>query len=186
MNNLPFFSLIIPCRNEEKYISGCLKSIFSQNYPTEKFEVILVDGCSTDNTVEIASNFKKVKIFSNQKKIVPVSMNMGIRESSGDYIIRIDVHCEYPKNYIYLLITNSIKFSSDNIGTVIRTLPANDSSEAKAIAENNGGKVLGSITKKLDFLVLGDSRPTKGKIDQDKKLIITILLEQAWNKILNT
>ena len=59
-------------------------------------------------------------------------------------------------------------------------------SEAKAIAENNGGKVLGSITKKLDFLVVGESKPTKKKIEQAKQLNIKIILEKDWNKILNS
>ncbi len=58
-------------------------------------------------------------------------------------------------------------------------------SEAKVIAENNGGKVLGSISKKLDFLVVGDSKPTKKKVDQAKQLNIKIILEKDWNKILN-
>tara|TARA_B100001063_G_scaffold12093_1_gene9394 strand:- start:6157 stop:8190 length:2034 start_codon:yes stop_codon:yes gene_type:complete len=59
-------------------------------------------------------------------------------------------------------------------------------SEAKAIAENNGGKVLGSISNKLDFLVVGDSKPTKKKIEQAKLLKIKIILEKDWNKILNS
>ena len=59
-------------------------------------------------------------------------------------------------------------------------------SEAKAIAENNGGKVLGSISKKLDFLVVGNSKPTKKKIDQAKEFNIKIIFEKDWNKILNS
>ena len=59
-------------------------------------------------------------------------------------------------------------------------------SEAKTIVENNGGKVLGSISKKLDFLVVGDSKPTKKKVDQAKQLNIKIILEKDWNKILNS
>ena len=59
-------------------------------------------------------------------------------------------------------------------------------SEAKSIAENNGGKVLGSISKKLDYLVVGESKPTKKKIDQAKKLNIKIIFEKEWNKILNS
>ena len=59
-------------------------------------------------------------------------------------------------------------------------------SEAKAIAENNGAKVLGSISKKLNFLVVGDAKPTKKKIDQAKELNIKIILEKDWNKILNS
>ena len=48
-------------------------------------------------------------------------------------------------------------------------------SEAKSIAENNGGKVLGSISKKLDMLIVGDSKPTKKKIDQAKELNIKVI-----------
>ncbi len=59
-------------------------------------------------------------------------------------------------------------------------------SEAKTIAENNGGKVLGSISKKLDFLVVGESKPTKKKIEQAKQLNIRIILEKEWNEILNS
>ncbi len=59
-------------------------------------------------------------------------------------------------------------------------------SEAKEIVENNGGKVLGSISKKLDFLVVGNSKPTKRKIDLAKKLSIKIIFESDWNKILNS
>ena len=59
-------------------------------------------------------------------------------------------------------------------------------SEAKEIAEQNGGKVLSSISKKLDFLVVGDHKPTKKKIDQAKQLKIKIILEKDWKKILNS
>ena len=59
-------------------------------------------------------------------------------------------------------------------------------SEAKMIAENNGGKVLGSISKKLNLLIVGDSKPTKKKIDQAKQLNIKIILEKDWHKMLNS
>ena len=59
-------------------------------------------------------------------------------------------------------------------------------SEAKIIAENNGGKVLGSISKKLDYLIVGDSKPTVKKINQAKDLNIKIILEKEWTKLLNS
>ena len=59
-------------------------------------------------------------------------------------------------------------------------------SEAKAIAENNGGKVLGSISKKLDYLVVGNHKPTKKKIDQAKELKVKIIQEKEWNEILDS
>ena len=58
-------------------------------------------------------------------------------------------------------------------------------SEAKALTENNGGKVLGSISKKLDMLVVGNSKPTKNKIDKARLLKIKIINENEWYKILN-
>ena len=59
-------------------------------------------------------------------------------------------------------------------------------SEAKTLTENNGGKVLGSISKKLDFLIIGETKPTKKKMDQAKELKIKIISEKEWNKILNS
>ena len=58
-------------------------------------------------------------------------------------------------------------------------------SEAKTLVENNGGKVLGTISKKLDILVIGSSKPTKKKIENAKSLNIKIILEDDWYKILN-
>ena len=58
-------------------------------------------------------------------------------------------------------------------------------SEAKSLAEGQGGKVLGSVSKKLDFLVVGDSKPTKKKVDQAIKLKIKIITEKDWYEILN-
>ncbi len=58
-------------------------------------------------------------------------------------------------------------------------------SEAKSLVENNGGKVLGSISKKLDILVIGNSKPIKRKIENAKKLNIKMLKEKDWYEILN-
>jgi len=58
-------------------------------------------------------------------------------------------------------------------------------SEAKKIVENEGGKVLGSVSKKLNFLVSGDSKPTVKKINQAKELGIKLLNENDWYKLIN-
>ena len=58
-------------------------------------------------------------------------------------------------------------------------------SEAKSLVENNGGKVLGTISKKLDILVIGNSKPTKKKIENAKQLNIKIIKESEWYKILD-
>ena len=58
-------------------------------------------------------------------------------------------------------------------------------SEAKSLVENNGGKVLGTISKKLDILVVGNSKPTRKKIENAKQLKIKIIKESEWYKILD-
>ena len=58
-------------------------------------------------------------------------------------------------------------------------------SEAKALAEENGAKILGSISKKLDHLVIGNSKPTKKKIERAKELKVDIMTEESWYNLLN-
>ncbi len=58
-------------------------------------------------------------------------------------------------------------------------------SEAKTLTENLGGKVLGSVSKKLNILVVGNSKPTKKKIEKAKELKIKIYSENEWYKLLN-
>ena len=83
-------SIIIRTKNEEKWIESCLKSIFNQSF--KKFEVILVDNESTDQTVKIAKKFKiKILKISNFKP--GLAINAGIRKSSGNIIVCISGHC---------------------------------------------------------------------------------------------
>ena len=58
-------------------------------------------------------------------------------------------------------------------------------SEAKALAEENGAKILGSVSKKLDYLVIGNSKPTKKKIEKAKELKINLMTEESWYDLLN-
>ena len=58
-------------------------------------------------------------------------------------------------------------------------------SEAKALAEENGAKILGTVSKKLDFLVIGNSKPTKKKIEKAKELKVNIMTEEKWYILLN-
>ncbi len=136
--NLPSVSIIVPCRNEEKFIKMCLESIINQDFPRHKMEILVIDGNSTDNTRKIVEEFMLeydfIKLIINEKKITPVALNIGIKNSTGDVIIRMDAHNIYEKNYIFLCVENLIKFNADNIGGLWITLPGKDSLIAKSIA----------------------------------------------------
>ena len=69
MNSLPLISIVIATYNEQKNIFKFLTSLTMQNYPRDRLEIIIVDGGSTDGTIEIAKKFK-VKIIINKNKII--------------------------------------------------------------------------------------------------------------------
>ena len=135
-NNLKI-SIIIPCRNEEKFIGKCLDSIISQDYPMDKLEVFVVDGISEDNTRKIVKRYIKeysfIKILKNPKKIVPTALNIGIKNTKGDLVIRMDAHNIYKKSYVSKCVKYLDKYNVDNIGGTCITLPGDDTIMAQSI-----------------------------------------------------
>jgi glycosyltransferase involved in cell wall biosynthesis len=131
-------SVIIPCRNEEKFIEPCLETILTQDYPENEIEIIIVDGMSDDNTREIildyAKKYPNITILNNNKKIVSTALNIGIRSSHGKIIMRMDAHCKYEHDYISNCIKYLNKYSADNVGGICLTLPGNQSNTGKSIA----------------------------------------------------
>jgi len=136
----PSVSIIIPCRNEEKFIGKCLEMISEQDYPKEKMEVLVVDGASEDRTKEVIEELKiknlklKINVLDNPKKYTPFGLNIGIKNSRGEVIIRMDAHAGYEKDYISKCLKYLEEYNADNVGGIIKTLPAENTLIAKAIA----------------------------------------------------
>jgi DNA ligase (NAD+) len=133
-----------------------------------------------ENAKILASFFSSIKEFTklfdfkNRKKILINLADLdGIGETqiqSVDSFFSSTTNIKITKDLInklsiknYTVQNNDGKFSNKRL-MFTGGFKSMSRSEAKAIAENNGGKVLGSITKKLDFLVVGDSKPTKKKL----------------------
>jgi len=90
--------------NEGKRIGSCLKSIFSQDYPKEKLEVIVVDDASTDNTLAIAKKYP-VKIYMNGKKDADLSATIGFNNATGDFFTAIGADMQfYAKDWFRKMI----------------------------------------------------------------------------------
>ena len=96
---IPQVSIIIPSFNEEKYIGDCLSSIFNSDYPTEKFEVILIDNGSTDKTVSIAKQYP-IDVYIKKEVKVGALRNLGVAHSRGQFIIFIDSDCTVERDWI--------------------------------------------------------------------------------------
>ena len=132
-------SVVCPIYNEKRYIEDCIHSIVEQDFPHSDMEVLFVDGMSDDGTREVVSNYTKkypfIKLLDNPQKIVPYAMNRGIMEAKGEFIVRLDAHAEYPKNYFSKLISAMQQLDgAENVGGVCLTLPCNSTARAQAIA----------------------------------------------------
>ena len=132
-------SVIVPIYQEEKYISKCIDSMLSQDYPKDDLEIILVDGMSKDRTREIVATYTAkypfIRMIDNPERIAPCAMNRGIKEAKGDVIMRLDAHVYYPNNYFSLLVEKLNELpGAENVGALCNTLPVNDSITAQSIA----------------------------------------------------
>ena len=84
-------SIILPTFNSENYLQDTLQSILSQNY--KNYELIIIDNISIDNTINIINSYKKklhLKLIQKKTKNLAEALNIGINESSGEFIARID------------------------------------------------------------------------------------------------
>ncbi|MFA5275586.1 MAG: glycosyltransferase family 2 protein [Candidatus Omnitrophota bacterium] len=133
-----FVSIIIPCRNEERFIGKCLDSVLSQDYPPDMMEVLIVDGESTDLTRDEISKYTVrysfIRLLYNSKKIIPIALNIGVREAAGEVIVRMDAHTVYPPDYVSKLAGYLDECGVDNVGGVWVILPGAETLKAKAIA----------------------------------------------------
>ena len=150
---LPFVSLIIPTLNEEKYLEQTITSLLSNDYPDSKFEILIIDGLSTDNTLaithEFSNKFANIRLISNPKIYQAAALNIGIKESKGDFIIRADAHAIYDKNYITSTIHLLQKDIYENVGPV--QISIGNSLIEKAIAKAMNSKIgMGNAKYRLD------------------------------------
>lgn len=91
-DELPTVSVIIPAYNEEKTIEKTLKSILASDYPRNKFEVIVVNNNSKDDTLKIAEKYqsKIVKVYTEKNQGKGFALNLGIKKSKGEILFTMD------------------------------------------------------------------------------------------------
>jgi succinoglycan biosynthesis protein ExoA len=97
-------TIVVPARNEEKGIRACLDSILAQDH--EALEVIVVDGMSTDSTPAILAEYARrdprVRVLTNELRVIPVSMNLALAAASAPWLVRVDAHSVVPTDYVRL------------------------------------------------------------------------------------
>ena len=123
MNQPPFVTLIMPIRNEQNYIEATITAILAQTYPSDRLEILVVDGESDDGTQDYIKKtqemYSYIHLINNPKKIVPSAMNLGIKHAKGDIIIRVDGHTQIAPDYIEQCVSALANTQADNVGGVM-------------------------------------------------------------------
>jgi glycosyltransferase involved in cell wall biosynthesis len=118
-------TVLIPCLNEGKYISQSISSVVNQDFPIEELEVFYIDGGSVDETLDTIkaaeAKYSHIKLLHNPNQTVPYALNIGIRASKGEFILRMDVHSSFPPDYISKLIDWHDYLEVENLGGVCFT-----------------------------------------------------------------
>lgn len=129
-------TVILPVLNEENHIEECLKSILNQDYSKKQMELLIIDGGSSDNTIDIINEYMNdysyINLYKNPEKTVPTALNIGIFNSKGEFIIRMDAHTIYHPTYVSTCINLLENRNIDNVGGPMRAV--SHSYVGKAIA----------------------------------------------------
>lgn len=107
-NRKPFVSALIVTRNEQTFVEQALMSLINQTYPKDCYEIIIIDGESTDDTLKIVKRLVQkyktdtfdIRVINNPKHILAAGWNLGIKNAKGEYVVRIDAHGEAADDFI--------------------------------------------------------------------------------------
>lgn len=108
MKNNIFLSIVIPIYNGEKVITRCLNSIWDQGLDENQYEVICVNDCSVDNTVDIITKIRQSHpnlrlLLNSENKRAGGSRNYGVQQAKGDYIVFIDADDYFHHDSLHMI-----------------------------------------------------------------------------------
>ncbi len=138
MSKRPLVSVVVPCRNERRYIGPCLDALLAMDYPHDRLEILVVDGMSDDGTREVLAEYSArhpiVRVLDNPRRVTPNALNIGVAGSRGDVIMPIGAHNSSPPHYISRLVQCLEETGADNVGGILTTEPGGPGCAARAIA----------------------------------------------------
>jgi glycosyltransferase involved in cell wall biosynthesis len=99
----PFVSIVVPLLNEESFIERLTRSLLEQDYPRDRYEILMADGGSTDRTLEILRRVDadaRVRVLANPRRTAPAAMNVLIAAARGEIVTRVDGHSRIASDYL--------------------------------------------------------------------------------------
>lgn len=164
MSETPYLSVIMPVRNEGAFLERALGCVLAQDYPADRFEIIVADGMSTDSTRTLLSLFAerdpRIRVVDNPGRIVPTGMNIALREARGEIIVRVDGHCEIERDYLSLCVEHLKRPDVDGVGGPVITVGDTLVAQTIALAMSSPFGVGGSTFRTVeDRTVFADTIP---------------------------
>ena len=160
---LPSVSIIVPCRNEIKYIEKFLEALLKQQTAGDITDIIIADGLSSDGTKQVLDKYSleepRIRVIENPKKIVSAGLNAAIRLARGQAIIRMDVHTYYPTNYVQSCLEVLNETGADNVGGPALTLGENLIQQSIGSASHSGFALGGARFRRTGYEGLADTVP---------------------------
>ena len=110
-------SVIVPCRNERRYIDAFLAGLLAQKTEGFEWDAWIADGMSEDGTRELILNRDpRIHLIDNPRLIAASALNAALAESSGEIVIRMDIHTIYADDYLAQCVAVLQQTGADNVG----------------------------------------------------------------------
>jgi glycosyltransferase involved in cell wall biosynthesis len=125
-------------RNERRHIERCLRSLAAQDYPRDRFEVIVVDGNSNDGSRELVDSFSDevpgLRVLENRGKLTARGLNIGLAFARGEVIARVDAHAAVEPDFLRESVAVLQRTGADVVGGPIETIGEGGVGDAVALA----------------------------------------------------
>lgn len=117
----PFVTVIVPVRNEEANLASTLRPLLLQEYPADRYEILVVDGQSDDATTGVVRRlqpeFPQLRFHYNSRRLSSAARNIGVQRARGEYLVIVDGHCELrSRTYLADLVSAFEQTKADCLG----------------------------------------------------------------------
>lgn len=158
-------SVIVPCRNERRYIEGFCANVLRQQLPAGwRLQLVVADGESDDGTrqllEQLAARDPRIVWIANPSRIVSPGLNAALKVAIGEIIVRMDVHTDYADDYVAQCLAVHAETDVDNVGGPWRAVPdagAGPMQHAVAAAFQSRWVAGGALSRQLDYEGLADT-----------------------------
>ncbi len=143
----PFLSVVVPIRNEEATLERLARSLLDQDYPHDRYEILMADGGSTDGTRDILRRIDvlgRIRVLDNPGRTAPAALNVAIAAASGEIVTRVDGHSYVAPDYLTRIVAVMEETGASVVGGPVRMLA--DTPFRKALVEALYAKIaVGSV-----------------------------------------